>query len=282
MIKIAFFDIDGVLTPTNIYTPNTSPKLTNDSKRILKEFSKKDFTLVFITARSLRELRLKNGFVNELKKEKLFEKSIIFGALGLDMDSSTYEFKTKNGKLIFRNGNAVLEKKPITKRETFSNLDQFLLYKMLIGKELNQQLKYHGIKLKPAISEEMINDARIYFELENNTEKERRRTVKILKKLVDDQKRFFEITKKFGTPTELIVRDIKTGISINPKQLGKHLGVLRALNKLKIKPSEKIIGYAFGDNKLDSEMKIRKDIKFIKVKNNKDFLKKSKKILQKN
>jgi len=281
MNKIVFFDIDGVLTKDNKYIPNASPILTKESIKILKEFKKKEFKLVFITARSIRELRLKNGFITQLKKEYLFEQSLIFGALGLDQASTTYEFKMNNGNIAFKNGNAILIKKSVTKRETFSNLDQFLLYKMLIGKELNQQLKYHGIKTKSAQTKELIGDARICFELENNTKKERTKTVKILERLVNEQRDYFKITQKFGSPVDLRVRDIETGISIEPVELGKHLGVLRALNKFEITPKEKIIGYAFGDHEMDSKMKIRKDIEFIKVKNNKDFVKKCEKILEK-
>lgn len=280
MNKIAFFDIDGVLTKDNIFTPNSSPILTKDSIKILKEFDEKKFKLVFITARSVRDLKLLNGFVTQLKKENLFEKSLIFGALGLDQASSTYEFKMKNGDIVFKNGNAVLIKKSVTKRETFSNLDQFLLYKMLIGKELNQQLKYHGIKTKSAQPQELIGDARICFELENNTKQERTKTVKLLERLVQEQRDYFKITQKFGSPVDLRVRDISTGISIEPVELGKHLGVLRALNKFGITPKEKIIAYAFGDHEMDSKMKIRKDIEFIKVKNNKDFIKKCENILK--
>lgn len=229
----------------------------------------------------MRELRIKNGFIDKLKKENLFENALVFGALGLDQASYTYEFKIKNGKIIFKNGNAVLTRKAITKRETFSNLDQFLLYKMLIGKELNQQLKYYGIKTKSAILEELVSDARICFELENNSQKERTKTIKLLEKLVLDQRNYFNITKKFGSPVDLRVRDITTGISIEPVELGKHLGVLRALNKFEIKPTQSIIAYAFGDRESDAQMKIRKDIEFIKVKNNKDFIKECEKIFKK-
>ncbi len=278
--KIAFFDIDGVLTEGDVYVQNVSPKITDESIRILKKFKKNGFKLVFITARSIRELRIGNGFISRLKKENLFNESLIFGALGLDQLSSTYEFKTKKSKIVFKNQNAVLIKKYVIKRETFSTLDQFLLYKMLIGKELNQQLKYNGIKTKPALVEELVGDARICFELENNTNKERAKAINILKKLVKEQKKFFEITKKFGSPVELVVQDIKTGIAIYPIELGKHLGVLRALNKFKIEPSDKIIAYAFGDKDSDSQMKIREDITFVKVNSNKDFVKKSEKILK--
>jgi hypothetical protein len=46
-------------------------------------------------------------------------------------------------------------------------------------------------------------------------------------------------------------------------------------------PKDKIIAYAFGDSKSDKLMKIRKDIIFFKVKNNKEFLKIAQNILGK-
>ncbi len=276
-----FFDIDGVLTSSAEYIPNESPKITKDSIKILKKCKEKGFILVFITARSVRELRLKPSFEKLLQKNGLLKDSLIYGALGLDEASHSYEFKTKNGEIVFEKGNAKIVKKQIVKRETFSNIDQYLLYKMLVGKEIKQQLKYKGYKIKSANPDEIINDARIGFELEKNDPKVRKKMVEDLKEIVKEQRKIFKTTKKFGCPVDLNVRDIETGVSIEPKELGKHLGVLRALNKLGIEKREKIIGYAFGDSEHDSMMKIRKDIQFIKIKNNKDLLKKIKEILEK-
>ncbi len=281
MKKIMFFDIDGVLTATPEYIPNTSPKLTKNSIQILKKVQRNGFETVFITARSVRELRLKNGFYNSLKKNKLLENSLVYGAMGLDEAGHSYEFKMKKGKVVFKNGSAVLVKKPIIKRETFANLEQYLLYKMLIGKEIKQQLKYAGFNIASARPEEMINDARIGFELVENKKNIREKATKKAQEICDEQYAIFQRTKKFGSPVQLIARDIITGISIEPIDLGKHLGVLRALNKLKIKPNEKIEGYAFGDSKHDSKMKIRKDIQFLLVKNNEDFVEKVENILKK-
>lgn len=281
MKKILFFDIDGVLTSTNKYLPNTSPKLTNKSINVLKKAIKNNFEIVFITARSVRELRIKNGFENQLKKHKLIKKSLIFGALGLDMASHEYEFKTKNGEIIKKNGSAVFERKPVIKRETFSNLDHYILYKMLLGREIKQELKYAGFKIKPAIVKELMSDVRIFFELEDNSKSNRKKMVKELEKIISKQREIFNKTKKFGSPIDLIVKDIGTAISIEPKELGKHLGVLRALNYLKVSPKEKILSFAFGDNESDKKMSIRKDIKFIKVKNNSDFVKKINTIIEK-
>lgn len=281
MKKILFLDIDGVLTSTPEYIPNTSPVLTKDSVKILKKAQENGFITIFITARSVRELRLKNGFEDTIKKNGLLEKSLIYGSLGLDQAVYTNEFKLKNGEVIFKNGNAIVSKKPIVKRETFSNIDQFLLYKMLLGKEIKQQLKYAGFNIKKANHNEIINDARIGFELEKNNKEERERLVKKAQQICNEQREIFIKTKKFGSPVDLVAVDIVTGISINPVMLGKHFGVLRALNELEVSPKEKILAYAIGDSNSDAKMKIRKDINFIKVKNNKHFLIEIEKIIKK-
>lgn len=279
-----FFDIDGVLTATDKYVPNTSPKLTAESIKVLKKIKEKGFVTVFITARSVRELRLKDGFEQKLKENGLLKDTFIFGALGLDMAANEYEFKTQKGQIVFEKGDAVITKKSIVKRETFSNIDQYLLYKMLLGKEIKQKLKYAGFKVRPAISEEIINDARILFEFDEPM----KRNEEILQKtieIVKEQREIFNNTKKFGSPVDLDVYPIPESgypiMSIQPVELGKHLGILRALNQLKIRPSDKIIAYAFGDKDSDAKMKIRKDIEFVKVKNNSDFVKKIKEILEK-
>jgi len=280
-MKILFLDIDGVLTSTPEYIPNTSPVLTKASIKILKKAQENGFITVFITARSVRELRLKNGFEDTIKKNKLLEKSLIYGSLGLDQAVYTNEFKLKNGKVVFKNNNAIISKKPAIKRETFSNIDQFLLYKMLLGKEIKQQLKYAGFIIKKANHNEIINDARIGFELEKNNAVERKLLAKKAQEICNHQREIFIKTKKFGSPLDLVAVDIVTGISINPVMLGKHFGVLRALNELKISQKDKIIGYAFGDSRSDSKMKIRNDIEFVLVKNNKHFLIEIEKIIKK-
>ncbi len=279
--KILFLDIDGVLTSTPIYIPNTSPVLTEKSIQAIKEAQNAGFITVFITARSVRELRLPNGFEDTLIRENLLDKSLIYGSLGLDQATYTNEFEIKEGQIVYKNDEAVLSKKPSSKRETFSNIDQFLLYKMLLGREIKQQLKYAGFNIKKANHEEIINDSRIGFSLENNDPKIRQKFVEKAQKICDEQYEIFQNTKKFGSPVKLIVIDIETGVSINPVQLGKHFGVLRALNEMGISPEQKIIGYAMGDSNSDSKMKIRKDIEFIKVKNNDDFLEQVEKIIKK-
>ncbi len=279
--KIVFFDIDGVLTPSADFTPGISPNITKDSIEILKKFVEKDFLLVFITARGINELRLKNGFEELLRKNNLLEYSLIFGSAGLDQATHSYEFKLVENKPIFFDGNVVLEKKPVIKRETFGNLDQFLLYKMLLGREIKQQLKYKGFKIKPAMNEKLLTDARMFYQLENNTKKERKKAVITAQEIANDLRKSFIVTGKFGSPVELKAIDIVAGIAIEPTVLGKHFGVLRALKILGVRPQDAIIGYAFGDNDSDSKMKIRKDINFFKVKNNKDFIKQAKKLLSK-
>ncbi len=278
--KFVFFDIDGVLTPTAEFIPGKAPKLTKVSEKILKIFSEKGFILVFITARSAYEVRMKGSIEETLKKNNLLKNSIIYTAAGLDEVTVDYEFKTNNGKMMFKNGNAVVIKKPIVKRETFGEIDKFLLFKMLLGKEIKQLLKYEGFKIKPAIGEELLNDSRIFFQLENNTLSERKKFFEEAKKILAYQQRIFKKTKKFGSPIELKVRDIGAGISIEPTELGKHIGVLKALRTCKVKPTDKITAYAFGDTESDRMMKIRKDIKFILVKNNKHFVKEAEKILK--
>jgi hydroxymethylpyrimidine pyrophosphatase-like HAD family hydrolase len=278
--KIIFLDIDGVLTPSAEFIPGESPILTKESINVLKKFAAKGFFLVFITARGVSELRLKNGFEQTLKKSGLLGKSLIYGSTGLDQATYGNEFKLNENSPVLRNGNMVLVKKAIIKRETFSDLDKFLLYKMLLGREIKQQLKYKGIKLKPARVERISTDARFFFEIENNTIKEREKAVLVAKEVVAEQREIYKTTGKFGSPVDLSVYDIVAGISIEPTMLGKHFGVLRALKQLQINPKDKIIGYAFGDNDSDSKMRIRKDIEFIKVKNNRDFVKQCNQILK--
>jgi hydroxymethylpyrimidine pyrophosphatase-like HAD family hydrolase len=284
MKKIMFFDIDGVLTATDEYFPDTSPELTKESLKVLKEAKDKGFILVFITARSVRELRLKNGFEKQLRDNNLLENNLIFGALGLDMATKEYEFKTKEGKILKEKGNALFVKKAVVRRETFSNLDHYLLYKMLLGKEIKQNLKYAGYKVKPAIEKELVTDARIMFEFDEPLKKQNEILDKT-KKIIKEQREIFKRTNKFGSPVELDAYGIPEAgypvISIQPIVLGKHLGILRALNALEINPKDKIFGYAFGDRESDRKMKIRKDIEFIKVKNNKEFVKKIEEILKK-
>ncbi|HNV01099.1 MAG TPA: hypothetical protein PKK60_01580 [archaeon] len=280
--KILFLDIDGVLTSTPKYIPNTSPILTSKSIRAISEAQNAGFITVFITARSVRELRLKNGFEDTLKKNNLLEKSLIYGSLGLDQATYTNEFKIENGSIVYKDGSAVLVRKPSMKRETFANLDQFLLYKMLLGREIKQQLKYAGFDIKKANNEEIINDSRIGFELEKNNSEVRKKLVLKAQKICDEQYEIFQNTKKFGSPVKLVAFDIETGISINPIMLGKHFGVLRALNELGVNPKDKIIAYAMGDSNSDSKMSIRNDIKFIKIIDNKHFLEEVEKVIKEN
>ena len=279
--KIVFFDIDGVLTPNADFVPGKSPNITNESVRIMQKFVDKGFLLVFITARGVDELRLKKGFEELLKKEGLLEYSLIYGSAGLDYATYSNEFKLVNNKPVFKDGTVVLEKKAVIKRETFGNLNQFLLYKMLLGREIKQQLKYKGFAIKPALNEKLLNDARMFYQLENNTSKERKRVVKAAQEIVNEMRESFKKTNKFGSPVDLTAKDIIAGIAVEPTMLGKHFGVLRALKVLGIKPNEELIGYAFGDSESDLQMKMRKDIEFVKVKNNKDFVKKAEKILGK-
>jgi len=280
-IRIAFLDIDGVLTPTPDYIPGEVPNITNGSISTLKKLAQKGFKTVFITARGANELRGNGGLEELLKKHSILENSMIFCSEGLDQATYDFDFKLKNNKPIFRNGNVILEKKPMIKRETFGNIDKFLLYKMLLGKEIKQELKYKGFKIRSAINEKLTTDARIFFQLENNTIKERKRFVVAAREITNKMEETFRLTKKFGSPVELDVIDIVAGITIKPKTLGKHFAVLRALNLLKIKTNDKITGYAFGDSDSDSMMKIRNDIEFIKIKNNKDFIKQVDKITSK-
>ncbi len=280
-IRIAFLDIDGVLTPTPDYFPGEVPNITPGSISSLKKLTQKGFKIVFITARGVSELRGKGGLEELLKKHKMFDNSMIFCSEGLDQATYDYDFKLKNNRPVFKNGNVVLEKKPIIKRETFGNIDKFLLYKMLLGKEIKQELKYRGFKIRSAMNEKLTTDARIFFQLENNTTHERARFVEAAKEVVAKMEETFKLTGKFGSPVELDVIDIVAGISIKPKTLGKHFAVLRVLNLLKIKSTDRFLGYAFGDSNADSMMKIRKDIEFIKVKNNKDFIKQIEEITSK-
>ena len=79
-----------------------------------------------------------------------------------------------------------------------------------------------------------------------------------------------------------VIYDIEHGISIEPTELGKHIAVLRALKLSKIFPDDKIEGYAFGDSESDKKMKITKDITFIKIKSNPQFVQEVEKLLNKN
>jgi hydroxymethylpyrimidine pyrophosphatase-like HAD family hydrolase len=280
--KIVFFDIDGVLTPNADFVPGKSPNITSESIRILHKFVDKGFLLVFITARGVNELRLVNGFESLLKKQGLLEFSLIYGSAGLDYATYSNEFKLKNNQPVFKNGDVVLERKGVIKRETFGNLDQFLLYKMLLGREIQQQLKYKGFHIAPAINEKLLTDARLFYQLKNNTKTERAKAVLAAQKIADEMREAFLKTNKYGSPVDLISKDIVAGIAIEPAMLGKHFGVLRALKLLGIKPTDELIGYAFGDNNSDGQMKMRKDIEFVKINGtNKDFVKKAEKILAK-
>ena len=279
--KFLFLDIDGVLTPNAIYTPNIPPAITKESKKILKSAFARGFKLVFITARSPTELR-KNSLEEWLRKEKMLTDSLIFSSSGLEQVTFSHEFKTKNGELVFKGEDAVLIKRPVVKRESFGQIDQYLFAKMLLGKEIKDRLKYKGFKIKSARTNEIYTDARIWFEFENETKKIRTEAVIETKKIVEELRNAFEKTGKFGSPVDLRVYDIEHGISIEPKELGKHIAVLRALKLNKIMPNDKIQGYAFGDSESDRKMKIRKDITFIKIKNNTQFVKEVEKILNQN
>ena len=59
--------------------------------------------------------------------------------------------------------------------------------------------------------------------------------VKEAEKIVRFLHEAFKKTHKYGSPVELEVIDIGAGIAIEPKEMGKHLGLLRALKHEKIK-----------------------------------------------
>ena len=277
--KFLFLDIDGVITPTLEFIPEVPPTIAKESIDILKKFVEKGFKLIFITARCSIEIRTKGGLEEILKKNNLLKNSIIYASSGLEHVTYAHEFKTKNGKPIFKNGNAIITLKPVIKRETFAHLDQLMLYKMFLGNDIRNALKYAGFKLRSAREKRLLTDTRFFFELDKNTPSERKKMVIEAKKIVLGLCEAFKKTHKYGSPVELNVFDIGAGIAIEPKELGKHLGVLRALKVEGVMPNDKIIAYAFGDSQSDRLMKIRKDIEFFKVKNNKEFLKIAKQIL---
>ena len=279
MNKFLFLDIDGVLTKSPAYTHGLPPKITKESKTVLKKAFRKGYKLVFITARSPIELR-ENSLEEWLKKEKMLNDSLIFSSSGLEQVTYSYEFKTKDGEPLKKNGNCILVKKPVTKRESFGNIDMYLFAKMLLGKEIKERLKYHGFRLKSARTDEIFSDARIWFEFENETAKIREEAVIETEKIVNELREAFKKTGKFGSPVDLRVYNLEHGISIEPKELGKHIAVLRTLKLSKIMPNDKIFGYAFGDNESDRKMKIRKDITFIKIKSNKQFVREVERIIQ--
>jgi len=279
--KFLFLDIDGVITPTLEFIPDVPPKISKESIKVLKAFVEKGFKLVFITARCSVEIRTKDGLEEILKKNKLLDNSLIYASSGLEHVTYAHEFKTKNGKPVFKNKNAIITLKPVIKRESFAHLDQLMLYKMFLGNDIRNALKYAGFKLRSAREKRLLTDTRFFFELEKNNTKERKKMAIEAKKIVKRLCQAFQKTHKYGSPLDLDVIDIGAGLAIEPKELGKHLGVLRALKLEKIMPQDKLHAYAFGDSNSDKLMKIRKDIKFIKVKNNKDFLRKAKQILTK-
>ncbi|MEK6958414.1 MAG: hypothetical protein AABW59_00030 [archaeon] len=279
--KILFLDIDGVLTDGVYFKPGVPPVIAEASMKVLKEAQKKGFKMVFITARAADELRINGGLEALLEKHGILKDSLVYASSGLDYVTHDYEFKTKNHEVIFKDGSAVLEIKPVIKRESFGSLDKYLLSKNLLGKEIKQQLKFRGFKILPAISERITTDARIFFELENNTKEERLRAVEETQKVCDFMYEAFKKTGKYGSPVELGVWDIEAGISIEPRELGKHIGVLRAIKRMGISLDERLIGYAFGDSATDAKMKIRKDIEFVRVKDHKNFLNILKKELEK-
>ena len=280
--KFLFLDIDGVITPTLEFIPDVPPTIAEESLKVLKLFVKKGFKLIFITARSSVEIRTKKGLEEILKKNNLLSDSLIYASSGLEHVTYAHEFKTKNGRPVFKNGNAIITLKPVIKRETFAHLDQLMLYKMFLGNDIRNALKYEGFKLRSAREKRLLTDSRFFFELEKNNKNERKRMVIEAKKIVTHLHNTFKKTHKYGSPVELDVIDIGAGIAIEPKEMGKHIGVLRALKKEGVMPKDKIIAYAFGDSESDKLMKIRRDIIFFKVKNNKEFLKIAREILSKN
>ncbi len=271
--KFLFLDIDGVITPTHEFIPDIPPKISKESIKILKEAVKHNFKLVFITARSSVEIRTKNGVEEVLKKNNLLCDSLIYASSGIEHVTHAHEFHTKNGKPLFKNGNAIITIKPVIKRETFAHLDQLMLYKMFLGNDIRNALKYEGFKLRSAREKRLLTDARFFFELQINKPSERKRMTLEARKIVKHLHNAFLRTHKYGSPVELDVIDIGAGIAIEPKEMGKHLGVLRALKHEEVMPNDKIIAYAFGDSNSDRLMKIRKDIVFFNVRNNKGFLK---------
>ena len=279
--KFLFLDIDGVITPTLEFIPDVPPTIAKESLTLLKSFVEKGFKLIFITARSSVEIRTKKGLEEILKKNNLLSNSLIYASSGLEHVTYAHEFKTKNGKPIFKNGNAIITLKPVIKRETFAHLDQLMLYKMFLGNDIRNALKYEGFKLRSAREKRLLTDTRFFFELEKNNKNERKRLAIEAEKIVAHLHNTFKKTHKYGSPVELEVFDIGAGIAIEPREMGKHLGVLRALKNENVMPTDKLIAYAFGDSKSDRLMKIRKDIEFFKVKNNKEFLKIAKELLSK-
>jgi len=47
-------------------------------------------------------------------------------ANGLDQVTYAHEFKMNNNQVVYKNGNAVIIKRPAIKKETFGDLDKFL------------------------------------------------------------------------------------------------------------------------------------------------------------
>ena len=182
--KFLFLDIDGVITPTNEFIPDVPPRISEESIKILKEFTQKGFKLVFITARSSVEIRTKNGVEEKLKKHNLLKDSLIYASSGLEHVTYSHEFKMNNNKLVFKNGDAVITLKPVIKRETFAHLDQLMLYKMFLGNDIRNALKYEGFKLRSAREKRLLTDSRFFFELKENNDKERKRMVKEAEKIV--------------------------------------------------------------------------------------------------
>jgi len=126
----------------------------------------------------------------------------------------------------------------------------------------------------------MVSDARIAFELETRDDKILQAAKEDAIRIVKRQREIFLRTNKFGSPVDLDVYTDNYNVLIAPAGLGKHFGVLRALKILGVMPKDKITAYAFGDRDSDSKMKIRKDINFVKIKDNKDFARKSTRLSQ--
>ncbi len=262
---VLLLDIDGVIAHKK---GNTSlPNIELKAIKRLVELEKKGFKIALITARSPEELRQSNLF----PYLKRYGSNIkVYASKGVSrlMQAESFIFDKRTGNILKdEKGNALTEKKLISRTVLFGETEKFLSSRLKIGKIIEMELKRSGFKIADLTIPEILQDPSMVF---YSTGKNINSLVSAAEKIVE------ELYKNKQSPVRLKVINIGKGVVIAPIDFGKHFGAKRALYPFKDK---KTMVYAFGDNKSDLEMKINSKIKFIKVNSVEEFLKRTKNLL---
>lgn len=300
--KMLFIDFDGVLTPISKEYTGKTPVLDEKAAIRLKRLVKEGFKISIISARPAQEI-IESSVLRTLESHGLASKIRFYSSRGTEriVRGKRVKVNPETGKAIKKPGimggtESEFEERWLVEEKMPYVVGEFLLKKNRVEKFLKKFLKERNIKLTGLIKATE-NQPNLFLRFKNPDKKE-------LNKVVSELRQLFRTAigrgSKYKThamklkeiyPHALMVTVYPDGISVYPPSLGKHLGVLRGFAGYKV-PMEKRIGrfvvlnaariqgLAIGDSKEDLNMKIRGDIKFLRVRNLEDFLEKTKNLSQ--